>query len=175
MIDLLSVKLNNEYDYIQAALPNSDGSWLCTETSENYTQGYSYEVLNGVATRIEIKEDYLIENAILPTTEMVCIYLNNYLMGLNRCSCDCEDALRLKAISCENKIEVDFETIPASLAAIISKMIAYDVFFRGVPSELQSEHVGNYSYTKADYEIGALSYPGEIVSGLYSYKRVGFI
>ena len=64
MIDLFSVKLNNEYDFIQAEMPQENGTWLCAETSTQYTKGYSYEVTEGEAKRIEAREDFLIQNAI---------------------------------------------------------------------------------------------------------------
>ena len=64
MIDLFSVKLNNEYDFIRAEMPQENGTWLCSETSAQYTKGYSYEVTEGEAKRIETREDFLIKNAI---------------------------------------------------------------------------------------------------------------
>ena len=54
-------------------------------------------------------------------------------------------------------------------------MISYDVFNRGVPDDLKSENIGSYSYTKADYLIGSMAYPSEIVLALESFKRVKFL
>ena len=237
MIDLLTVKLNNQYDFIQPDLPTGSGSWLCTETNGDYVKGYSYEVVEGVATRIEIKEDYLINNSIYSTIENVCSYLNNMFFVKNLANTfpmywdniTLEDfhydyncifssgsltfengkispvsnintgdliyvyGQRNRFFSYvstaeENSIVIDNQSmvnttepamvfvtgLPASVEKIITQMISYDVFNREAPNDLQSEHIGNYSYTKADYLIGSMAYPSEIVSGLESFKRVRF-
>ena len=237
MIDLFSVKLNKDYDFIQADVPAGSGTWLCSETNGDYTKGYSYEVVEGVATRIEEKEDYLINNSIYSTIESVCSYLNNMFFVKNLAATfpmlwdniTLEDfhydyncilssgSLTFKdgAISpvsnintgdliyvCgqrnrffsyvsgvnENVVTVDnpamvnttepaaiFITgLPQSVEKIIAQMISYDTFDREAPNDLQSEHIGNYSYTKADYLIGSMAYPSEIVSGLESFKKVRF-
>ena len=237
MIDLLSVKLNNKYDFIQAEVPTGSGSWLCTETNGDYVKGYSYEVVEGVATRIEQSKDYLIENSIYSTIESVCSYLNNMFFVKNLAATfpmywDCItlqdfpfdynyiytsgsltfDNGKISPVNNvntgdliyvygqrnrffsyvstteENSIVIDNQSmvnttepaavfvtgLPQSVQNIISKMISYDVFNREAPNDLQSEHIGNYSYTKADYLIGSMAYPSEIVSGLESFKRVRF-
>ena len=237
MIDLLTVKLNNQYDFIQPDLPTGSGSWLCTETNGDYTKGYSYDVVEGVATRIEQSKDYLINNSIYSTIENVCSYLNNMFFVKNLANTfpmlwdnitledfhydyNCIlssgslifDNGKISPVSninagdlifvCgqrnrffsyvstveENSVTVDnpamvnttepamvFVTgLPQSVQNIISKMISYDVFDRETPNDLQSEHIGNYSYTKADYLIGSMAYPAEIVSGLEAFKRVRF-
>lgn len=237
MIDLFSVKLNKDYDFIQAEVPTSSGTWLCTETNGDYTKGYSYDVVEGVATRIEQSKDYLINNSIYSTIESVCSYLNNMFFVKNLVATfpilwDCLtlqvfpydynyiytsgsltfDNGKISPVSninvgdliyvCgqrnrffsyvtgveESSVTVDnpamvnttepamvFVTgLPQSVQNIISKMISYDVFDRETPNDLQSEHIGNYSYTKADYLIGSMAYPSEIVSGLESFKRVRF-
>ena len=237
MIDLLSVKLNNKYDFIQAEVPTGSGTWLCTETNGDYVKGYSYEVVEGAAARIEQSKDYLINNAIYPTVENVCSYLNNMFFVKNQAYVypmlwDCItfddfsydlnclfaggsltfDSGKISPVSnintgdliyvCgqrnrffsyvtgveTNSVTVDnpamvnttesaavFVTgLPQSVQNIISKMISYDTFDRETPNDLQSEHIGNYSYTKADYLIGSMAYPSEIVSGLESFKRVRF-
>lgn len=237
MIDLFSVKLNKDYDFIQADVPAGSGTWLCSETNGDYTKGYSYEVIEGVATRIEVKEDYLINNAIYSTIENVCSYLNNMFFVKNLAATfpmfwDCitlqdfpydynyiytsgsltfdngkispvnnvnaEDLIYVcgqrnrffsyvsttddSSVTVDNPAMVNttepaailLSGIPQSVQNIISKMISYDVFDREAPNDLQSEHIGNYSYTKADYLIGSMAYPSEIVSGLESFKRVRF-
>ena len=237
MIDLFSVKLNKDYDFIQAEVPAGSGTWLCSETNGDYVKGYSYDVVEGVAARIEAKEDYLINNSIYPTIENVCSYLNNMFFVKNLAASfpmywDCitlQDfpydfnyiytsgsltfnngvispvsnintgdliyvcGQRNRFFSYvtgveENSVTVDnpamvnttepamvFVTgLPQSVQNIISKMISYDTFDRETPNDLQSEHIGNYSYTKADYLIGSMAYPSEIVSGLESFKRVRF-
>ena len=237
MIDLLSVKLNNKYDFIQAEVPAGSGTWLCSETNGDYVKGYSYEVVEGVATRIEQSKDYLINNAIYSTIESVCSYLNNMFFVKNLANTfpmywDCitlqdfpydynyiytSGSLTFNngvispvsnintgdliyvygqrnrffsyvSTTEENSVTVDnpamvnttepaavFVTgLPQSVQNIISKMISYDVFNREAPNDLQSEHIGNYSYTKADYLIGSMAYPSEIVSGLESFKKVRF-
>lgn len=236
MIDLFSVKLNNDYDFIQADLPTGSGIWLCSETNGDYIKGYSYEVVDCAATRIEQKEDYLINNAIYPTIESVLNYLNNlfYIKNPNfngSLWCDCfpydvhyynylynrgsltfKDGLISPVTNIEqgdlihvigernrffsyvkdvqeNTITVDnpvmvncTETayifvsgLPQSVEKIICQMISYDIFNRGVPDDLKSENIGSYSYTKADYLIGSIAYPSEIVSGLENFKKVRFL
>ena len=237
MIDLLSVKLNNEYDFIQAEVPAGSGTWLCTATNGDYVKGYSYEVIEGVATRIEAKEDYLINNSIYSTIENVCSYLNNMFFVKNLANTfpmywDCItlqdfpydynyiytsgsltfDNGKISPVNNvntgdliyvygqrnrffsyvstteENSVTVDntamvnttepaaifVSGLPQSVEKIIAQMISYDTFDRETPNDLQSEHIGNYSYTKADYLIGSMAYPSEIVSGLESFKRVRF-
>ena len=237
MIDLFSVKLNKDYDFIQAEVPAGSGTWLCTETNGDYVKGYSYEVVEGVATRIEQSKDYLINNSIYSTIENVCSYLNNMFFVKNLAATfpmywDCItlqdfpydynyiytsgsltfDNGKISPVSNinagdlifvygqrnrffsyvtgveGNSVTVDntamvnttepaavFVTgLPQSIQNIISKMISYDTFDRETPNDLQSEHIGNYSYTKADYLIGSMAYPSEIVSGLESFKRVRF-
>jgi len=78
MIDLFTVKRNNEYDFVQATLPADDGTWLCSNTAGAYTRGHSYDVDSGVATRIEVAADELIESTIPSVIENTCDYLNNY-------------------------------------------------------------------------------------------------
>ena len=238
MIDLFSVKLNKDYDFIQAEVPAGSGTWLCSETNGDYVKGYSYEVVEGVATRIEQSKDYLIENSIYSTIESVCSYLNNMFFVKNLAASfpmywDCItlqdfpydynyiytsgsltfDNGKISPVSninagdliyvCgqrnrffsyvstveENSVTVDntamvdttepatifVSGLPQSVEKIIAQMISYDVFDRETPNDLQSEHIGNYSYTKADYLIGSMAYPSEIVSGLESFKRVRFI
>lgn len=253
MIDLFSVKLNKDYDFIQSDVPAGSGSWLCSETNGDYVKGYSYEVVEGVATRIEAKEDYLINDSIYSTIESVCSYLNNMFFVKNLAATfpmywDCitlqdfpydynyiytsgsltfdngvispvsnihtgdlifvygqrnrffsyvtyVDEIEVTAlgdtkrsyragssVTVDNPAMVDttepaavFVTgLPQSVEKIIAQMISYDVFNREAPNDLQSEHIGNYSYTKADYLIGSMAYPSEIVSGLESFKRVRF-
>ena len=235
MIDLFSVKLNKDYDFIQAEVPTGSGTWLCSATNGDYTKGYSYDVVEGVATRIEQSKDYLINNSIYSTIESALNYLNNlfYIKNPNfngSLWCDCfpydvhyynylynwgsltfKDGLispvtnikqgdlihvigeRNRYFSYvtnvqDNTITIDNQSfvnctetayifvsgLPQSIEKIISQMISYDVFNREAPNDLQSEHIGNYSYTKADYLIGSMAYPSEIVSGLESFKRVRF-
>ena len=237
MIDLFSVKFNKDYDFIQAEAPAGSGTWLCSETNGDYVKGYSYEVVEGVATRIEQSKDYLINNSIYSTIESVCSYLNNLFFVKNLAATfpmywDCitlqdfpydynyiytSGSLTFKEgvispvsninagdliyaygqrnrffsyVSTveENSIVVNNQSmvnitepagifvsgLPQSVEKIIAQMISYDVFNREAPNDLQSEHIGNYSYTKADYLIGSMAYPSEIVSGLESFKRVRF-
>lgn len=238
MIDLFSVKLNNKYDFIQVEVPTGSGTWLCSETNGDYVKGYSYEVVEGAATRIEQSQDYLINNAIYPTVENVCSYLNNMFFVKNLAATfpmywDCitlqdfpfdynyiyisgsltfnngvispvgnintgdliyvcgqrnrffsyvstaEDS----SVTVDNPAMVNTTEpaaifvvgLPQSVEKIIAQMISYDTFDRETPNDLQSEHIGNYSYTKADYLIGSMAYPAEIVSGLEAFKRVRFV
>lgn len=163
MIDLFSVKLNNKYDFI-GEFPNQDGTWLCSDTQGDYIAGYSYLIKGNTVTRIEISEDYSINAAIEPTIEIVKKYLN-WDKPKHRCHND----------MCVPFWEEKCKPLPDAVNAIISKMIAFDVFSRGESSMVKSESIGNYSYTNDDYTIGNLVYPKDIVSGLELYKRVGFV
>lgn len=215
MIDLFSVKLNKDYDFIQAEVPASSGTWLCSETNGDYVKGYSYDVVEGVATRIEQSKDYLINNSIYSTIESVCSYLNNmffvknlantfpmltfdngkispvsnintgdliYVYGQRNRFFSYVSTVEESSVTVDNPAMVNTTEpamvfaigLPQSVQNIISKMISYDIFDRETPNDLQSEHIGNYSYTKADYLIGSMAYPSEIVSGLESFKRVRF-
>lgn len=78
MIDLFSIKLNGDYDFIQDSLPETDGRWLVSETFSIYTKGESYDVLSSVATRIEKTLDFKINRLIYPTIYKVCSWLNNF-------------------------------------------------------------------------------------------------
>ena len=253
MIDLFSVKLNKDYDFIQADVPAGSGTWLCTETNGDYVKGYSYEVVEGVATRIEQSQDYLINNSIYSTIENVCSYLNNMFFVKNLANTfpmywdnitledfhydyncifssgsltfdngkispvsdinagdliyvcgqrnrffsyvtyvDAIDVTALgdtkrsyragNSVTVDNTAMVDttepatvFVTgLPQSVQNIISKMISYDVFDREAPTDLQSEHIGNYSYTVGAVQIGSMAYPSSITAGLEAFKRVRF-
>lgn len=77
MIDLLAVKRNGTYDFVQDTLPATDGTWLCTLTATLYTIGHSYNVESGEATRIEEIQDAKIEDRIHETIKSVFDWLNN--------------------------------------------------------------------------------------------------
>ena len=253
MINLFSVKLNKDYDFIQAEVPAGSGTWLCSETNGDYVKGYSYEVVEGVAARIEAKEDYLINNSIYSTIESVCSYLNNMFFVENLAArfpmyWDCitlqdgtynyndiftsgsltfkdgvispvsnintgdlifvygqrnrffsyvtyVDAIEVTALGdtkrsyrAGSSVTVDnpamvnttepatifVSGLPQSVEKIIAQMISYDVFDREAPTDLQSEHIGNYSYTVGAVQIGSMAYPSSITAGLESFKRVRF-
>lgn len=91
MIDLFSVKLSGEYDEIGATPTIQDGLFLCDTTSENYTRGYSYQITNSNAERFDAVSDYKIKQAIYPTIQSVCEWLNNYFLRKpqNKCEYDC--------------------------------------------------------------------------------------
>lgn len=68
--------------------------------------------------------------------------------------------------------------VPSNVENIISAMIYYDIYTRGEPSNLKSENIGNYSYSKDNTEmikIGYLDYPSSLISGLQQYKKVRFV
>ena len=237
MIDLLSVKLNNKYDFIQAEVPAGSGTWLCSATNGDYTKGYSYEVVEGVATRIEVKEDYLINNSIYSTIENVCSYLNNmffvknlsntfpmywdnitlenfyydyncifssgsltfengkispvsnintgdliYVYGQRNRFFSYVTGAEGNSVTVDNTAMVNTTEpaaifvvgLPQSVEKIITQMISYDTFDRETPNDLQSEHIGNYSYTVGAVQIGSMAYPSSITAGLEAFKRVRF-
>ena len=237
MIDLFSVKLNKDYDFIQAEVPAGSGTWLCTKTNGDHVKGYSYEVVEGVATRIEQSKDYLINNSIYSTIESVCSYLNNMFFVKNLAASfpmywDCitlqdfpydynyiytsgsltfENGVispagyintgdliyvygqRNRFFSYVTGVETNSVTVdntamvnttepaaifvvglPQSVEKIITQMISYDVFNREAPNDLQSEHIGNYSYTVGAVQIGSMAYPSSITAGLEAFKRVRF-
>lgn len=83
MIDLFSIKINGNYDEIGALPTIQNGTFLCSETVDcecncNYQKGYSYQITNGAAARIEQATDYKIQNAIYPTIQNICEWLNNW-------------------------------------------------------------------------------------------------
>lgn len=80
MIDLFSVKLNGEYDEIGVTPTIENGLFLCDTTGDEYTRGYSYEITEGEAKRVDTVQDYKIEKAIIPTIQSVCNWLNNWFI-----------------------------------------------------------------------------------------------
>ena len=88
-----------------------------------------------------------------------------------------------EGVSADNPLYKDGKTyfyyimrLPLDVQKAISQMIYYDIFQREAVSDLKSENIGNYSYTKEDVYIGSLAYPKELVSGLEAcYRKVRFI
>lgn len=83
MIDLFSVKINGlNYDEIGATPSINSGLFLCDTTGENYVRGYSYKVEtnngNKAVTRFDAVSDYRIRQAVYPTIQNVCEWLNNW-------------------------------------------------------------------------------------------------
>lgn len=82
MIDLFSIKLNGIYDDIGVTPSINEGVFLCSETSQNYTKGYTYQITKHgnetQAVRIDAVNDFKIESAIYPTIQNVCEWLNNW-------------------------------------------------------------------------------------------------
>ncbi len=88
MIDLFSVKLNGEYDDIGATPTINEGVFLCDTTGEDYTRGYSYQIDNDGATRVNQAGDYKIQKAIYSTIQSVCTWLNNWFdKPFQKCGC----------------------------------------------------------------------------------------
>lgn len=92
MIDLFTVKLNGEYDEIGAIPTINEGLFLCDLTGDKFTRGYSYQITDNEAVRVDIAADYKIQNAIYPTIQSVCTWLNNWFTTPKH-SCGCSDAL----------------------------------------------------------------------------------
>lgn len=66
--------------------------------------------------------------------------------------------------------------LPDDVEKAICNIIYYDIFTRGEVSDLKSENIGSYSYTKEDVNIGSLSYPSELIGGIEAcYKKVRFV
>lgn len=63
--------------------------------------------------------------------------------------------------------------IPKAVEQLVAQMIGFDVFSREV-TDLDSETVGNYSYSKSKPVNGMLDYPVSIMSRLDTYKMVAF-
>lgn len=83
MIDLFSIKLNGNYDEIGALPTIQNGTFLCSETVDcecncNYQKGYSYQITNGVANRIEQNIDFKLQNNLYATIQNICEWLNNW-------------------------------------------------------------------------------------------------
>lgn len=232
MIDLFSVKLNNEYDFIQDSVPSGSGTWLVSDNLTGYSKGESYQVTDGSPVQIEKAEDYKINRAIYKTIETACDWLNFYFTGhynkinLSNCSNwqsitsnefyifgditfsggkvttnnefqDNDlvqiDGVRNKTVSyitvsgntitfdntnivdtTENAV-ISLMAMPFAIEEAISQMIHFDVFLRGCASDMQSENVGSYSYSKEQIRVGGLGYPASIVSQLRPYKKVRFM
>ena len=66
--------------------------------------------------------------------------------------------------------------MPKGVEQIIAQMINFDVFEREI-TDLNSESVGNYSYSKdKDFvAVGGLDYPSSFIAGLMQYQRVRVI
>lgn len=86
MIDLFSVKLNNTYDEIGAIPTIQKGTFLC-DTDGAFCRGFSYQINDNQITRIEAVSDYKIKNAIYPTIQSVCGWLNNWFKLKVCCKC----------------------------------------------------------------------------------------
>lgn len=170
MIDLFSVKLNGEYDEIGVTPTIENGLFLCDTTGEEYTRGYSYEITEGEAKRVDIVQDYKIEKAIIPTIQSVCNWLNNWFIPAHH-YCGSNDFIP--------RCDEDFIKgilFPLDVEQAISQMIYFDIYTRGTVDGLKSESVGNYSYTLEDTTIGSLSYPSSLVSALeLNYRKVRFV
>lgn len=231
MIDLFSIKLNGQYDEIGATPTITEGLFLCDTTGENYTKGYSYQITTEnettTVTRIDKVNDYKITQAIYPTIQNVCEWLNNWftikrnfedffqgnIYGAGGAWHELPqfpntgDLCKIRTTDDWNYISiysfffVSYVTVnedvvtadnpkfnpnetyfyyimhlPQDVEAAISKMIYFDVYERGAISELKSENIGNYSYTKEDVHIGSLAYPFELVAGLEAcYRKVRFV
>lgn len=85
MIDLFSVKLNGlNYDEIGATPTIDNGLFLCDTTGNDYVRGYTYQVTkhgnDKVVTRFDAVSDYRIQQAIYPTIQNVCEWLNNWFV-----------------------------------------------------------------------------------------------
>ena len=83
MIDLFSVKVNGNYDEIGSLPTIQNGTFLCDMDSDcdcnfKYEKGYSYQITNGVPSRIEQSKDYKIQKNLYSTIQNVCEWLNNW-------------------------------------------------------------------------------------------------
>lgn len=232
MIDLFSVKLNSlNYDEIGATPTIDEGLFLCDTTGNDYVKGYTYQVTKHgnekVVTRFDAVSDYKIQQAIYPTIQNVCEWLNNWFtirrnyedfyqgniygaggayhevptLPQNGDLCKIRTTDDWNYISIYSFFFVSYVTVndgvitadnplfnqgntyfyyvmhlPQEVEAAISKMIYFDFFERGAISELKSENIGNYSYTKEDVHIGSLAYPSELIAGLEAcYRKVRFV
>jgi hypothetical protein len=242
MLDLLKIKQNGDYDFIQSIVPTTNGTWLCSDDLSGYTKGYSYSISDDDISRIEVVEDYKIDSILLSTIQNTSNFLNNFFYVKRQTDdtleydnkynslsiSDSKDLNRYVAtygnytfnagivsgvqsnifqigdlvqLKCSlrnnylsyvtnvsgNQITLDNEDmrnttedclimlmdIKKNVQDIIAQMIYYDVFIRENPDNLQSESIGNYSYSKATAKVGELYYPPELVSGLI--KTVRFI
>lgn len=100
---------------------------------------------------------------------------NNYVTSITNVT---SDVLTIDNENCTNTTEdcrIMLMVIPNSVQKAICQMIYYDVFIKENPDNLQSESVGNYSYTKATVLVGSLYYPPDLVSGLQAFKKVRFV
>ena len=64
---------------------------------------------------------------------------------------------------------------PAGIKPVIANMIKYDYLQRPKNMGLQSESLGDYSYTLASGYDQAYGYPMDVIKGLSVYQRIRFI
>jgi len=149
-------------------------STLSIENTKDFNRKAStygnYTFLNGVVTGVQ-SNVFQIDDLV----RLKCAIRNNYLSYVtnvsgNQVTLDNED-MRNTTEDCL----VMLMDIPKNVQNIIAQMVHYDVFIRENPDNLQSESIGNYSYSKATAKVGELYYPPELVSGLNAFKMVRFI
>lgn len=93
MIDLFSVKLYGQYDEIGSLPTINNGLFLCDTAIEcncicgDFVKGYTYQLTNGAPERVGQADDYKIKNAIYPTIQSVCEWLNNWFRLKVSCKC----------------------------------------------------------------------------------------
>jgi len=151
MIDLFSVKLNNTYDEIGATPTIENGTFLCDTTGENYTRGYSYQITNGNAERIEATQDYKIKNAIYPTIHSVCEWLNNWFYPRIKHPCGtyinppiCDENIKtgdlLHAYYCKDNF-IGYATVTDGVITLDNPLfnpdIDYTYFIMAIPQDFE--------------------------------------
>ena len=243
-IDLFSVKINGNYDYIQNTVPSATGTWLVSDNITGYQKGQSYNVVSGIPTQISPAIDYKINRVIYKTIENVCEYLNNYFyvkrdegsiynfdltnydispldiedkriyfnylgnwgnyifnnnsLDVKNCVFQTGDLIQVRnsfrnnyvsysevsgdTLTLDNTAFVDttenallmLMNIPESVQEVISQMIYFDLYIRDGHTDLTSEGVGNYSYSKELLPVGGFGYPASLVRSLDAFKIVIF-
>lgn len=147
MIDLFSVKLNNNYDEIGAVPTIQDGLFLCDTTGENYTRGYSYQITDGNAVRIETTSDYKIKQAIYPTIQSVCEWLNNWFRLKVSCKC-CGDVSKpdiktgdLVQAKCGRQTFIGYATVTDGVITLDNPLfnpdVKYTYYLMAVPQDFE--------------------------------------
>jgi len=133
-------------------------------TSGNYT--FNDSVISPVSSGIFEIDDLI---------QVKCAKRNNFISYITAINDD-EITVNNEALrnTTENAV-IMLMSIPATVEQAMCKIIHYDTFTRGAASDLKSENIGNYSYTKEDVQIGSLAYPQELTSILMPFKMVRFV
>lgn len=162
---------DNNYNFDE---PDYSTSITISKTFNRYTSNYgNYTFIGGNIS--SIKNVAFIEGDLTQIRDSNRNNLVSYVSAVDSSSITIDNTNSVDTV--ENALLM-LMNVPTNVEDIISAMIYYDLVQRGTPSNLSSESIGNYSYSKDNTQmikIGALDYPSSQVSGLLAYKKVRVI